>query len=466
MNARSWKHVWILLFTCAIAPANEPNRINVLLLVADDLRPDAVAALGGSGVETPNLDRLAREGTILTHATCAYPLCYPSRAELLTGCSALRNGVGIRTTALGTQMPLLPEVLQRAGYRTYHVGKWHVAGRPSQRGYEAVVGHFAGGKQPDQSQYDHRGALVTGYAGWQFQTDDGQRFPERGVGLTPNISEAFADAAIQVIREPSERPFFLHVNFTAPHDPRLIPRGYESKYNPMALTLPKNFRSQHPFDHGNLKGRDELLIPMPRRENEVRAEIAAYYAVVSHLDAQIGRILAAVDEAQQSSHTVVIFTSDHGLALGSHGLLGKQNMYDHTIRVPLIVRGPGVLANAKRSALCYLRDLFPTICELCNVEIPPGIEGQSCASLLKGVVKSSYPFVIGYFQNAQRMIRNERWKLIWYPQIQKEQLFDVTTDPDELQDLSGVAQHAPLQAELRTQLHQWLAERQDPVFDK
>lgn len=460
---RALRHLWIILILPSVFAA---ERANVVLLVADDLRPDAVHALGDREVETPNLDRLARQGTVLTHATCAYPLCVPSRAEILTGCSAFQNGVGIRANALDKQFALWPAVMQRAGYRTYHVGKWHVAGRPSQRGYESSMGLFAGGKKPAQPQYDHRGRLVTGYVGWQFQTDDGQLFPERGIGLTPNISETFADAAIQVIRQPDEHPFFLHVNFTAPHDPRLIPTGYDKRYDPARLSLPKNFLAQHPFDHGNRNGRDEILLPIPRTEEEVRAELAAYYAVVSHLDAQIGRILEALEQTGQAQNTFVIFTSDHGLAIGSHGLIGKQNMYDHTVRVPMIMRGPGIRSDARLSALCYLRDLFPTVCDLCAIDIPPTLEGQSMRRVLRGETQSVYPFVIGYFQNVQRMIRTDRWKLIWYRKIEKEQLFDLSSDPNELQDLAGMAQHDQVQSELRTRLREWLAAHHDPVLDQ
>ncbi|MBI1899715.1 MAG: sulfatase-like hydrolase/transferase [Planctomycetia bacterium] len=447
----------------ASAPADEPRRPNVLLLVADDLRPDAAGALGNPVVETPVLDRLARQGTVFTGATCAYPLCYPSRAELLTGCTAFKSGVGIRTTSLGRDLPLWPEAMQKAGYRTFHVGKWHVAGRPKERGYDESVGLFAGGKKPAEPQVDHAGRPVTGYVGWQFQTDDGRLMPERGVGLTPDISDAFADAAISVIERKHERPFFLHVNFTAPHDPRLFPAGYEKKYDAAKLPLPANFLARHPFDHGNLQGRDEVLLPTPRTEKEIRAELAAYYAVVSHLDAQIGRVLDALDKLHLAENTLVIFTSDHGLALGSHGLVGKQNMYDHTLRVPLIVRGPGVPEGKKRDALVYLRDLFPTVCELCGAESPRAIEGQSFADVVHGKKDTHHPFVVGYFQDKQRAIRSERWKLIWYPQLAREQLFDVAADPDEKHDLAGGDQYAAIQAELRRQLREWLAARRDPL---
>ena len=149
-----------------------------------------------------------------------------------------------------------------------------------------------------ENYVDFRGRQATGYGGWQFQTDDGQRFPEKGIGLTPNISSEFADAAIRLIQKKSDQPFFIHVNFTAPHDPRIWPPGYEKKYDAAKLPLPANFRPEHPFDHGNLRGRDELLLPFPRTADDVRQELACYYAVISHLDEQIGRIFKALDETR------------------------------------------------------------------------------------------------------------------------------------------------------------------------
>ena len=162
---------------------------------------------------------------------------------------------------------------------------------------------------------------MTGYKGWIFQKDDGTKLPELGVGLTKEISMRFADAAVEFVRRGAEskKPFFLHVNFTAPHDPLLMPPGYKGVYDPDKMPLPKNFLPKHPFDHGNLEGRDELLLPFPRTPEDVRADLAVYYAVISHMDKQLGRMLDALRATGQAERTYVIFTSDQGLAVGSHG---------------------------------------------------------------------------------------------------------------------------------------------------
>jgi arylsulfatase A-like enzyme len=286
---------------------------------------------------------------------------------------------------------------------------------------------------------------------------------EKGVGLTPNISSEFADAAIRLIKKPSDKPFFVHVNFTAPHDPRIWPPGYENLYDAAKLPLPANFRGEHPFDHGNARGRDEVLLPFPRTADDVRQELACYYAVISHMDEQIGRILATLDETGQRASTLVIFASDHGLAIGSHGLVGKQNMYEHTINVPLVMAGPGVPVGQKRAAQCYLRDLFPTVCELAGIKAP-AVNGRSLVPVLQDRQDEMHPFIVGYFQDSQRMIRKENWKLIWYPKIDRWQLFNVADDPDELNDLIAVAAQAERIAELRQSLKTWLSEHHDPLL--
>jgi arylsulfatase A-like enzyme len=448
----------VLLIADATA---EPRRPNILLLLTDDQRADTIAALGNSHIRTPHLDALVRRGTVFTRATCAHPLCYPSRAELLTGCTGWRNG-SYSGLKLSDGVPLLPQVLRAAGYRTGYVGKWHTAGRPSDVGYDETEGLYAGGGRTDSSYIDFRGRPATGYRGSVFQTDDRKLFLEKGVGLTPNISSEFADAAIRLIQRQSDKPFFVHVNFTAPHDPRIWPPGYEKKYDPAKLPLPANFRPEHPFDHGNARGRDEVLLPFPRTADDVRQELACYYAVISHLDEQIGRIFKALDETGERDRTLVVFAADHGLAIGSHGLVGKQNMYEHTINVPLIIAGPGVSGGERVPAPCYLRDLFPTICELCSIAAP-AMDGRSLGPALRDKQAEIHPFIVGYFQDSQRMIREGEWKLVWYPKIDRWQLFDLRTDRDELRDLSSDAGQQERIAAMRGKLLAWLKEHGDPL---
>lgn len=455
--------VGTMLLASRLSAAEVQARPNVLFLFSDDQRPDTIHALGNSIIRTPHLDALVARGTTITRATCAHPLCAPSRAELLTGATGFRNGVHPPLNAPNANLMTLPEAMQRDGYLTWWVGKWMISGRPSTRGYGESLRLFSSGRRPETPQFDYKGREVTGYRGWMFQTDRA-RFPEQGVGLTPDISSKFADAAIEFLRRKPTKPFFLHVNFTAPHDPLLLPPGYEDAYSPDSMPVPANFLPEHPFDHGNLRGRDEKLLPWPREKKDIQSDLAAYYAVLTDMDAQIGRILAALDESGQTDNTIVIFSSDHGLALGSHGLMGKQNMYEHTINVPLIFAGPGIPQGERRDVQCYLRDLVPTICELTNVPVPKTIQAKSLVPVLNGSEDSMYPFIVGYFSDKQRMIRDDRYKLIWYPRVEKEQLFDLHTDPFEMQNLIQSPRHQRLADGLRRSLMEWLKEHGDPLL--
>ena len=447
--------------------AASPRRPNVLFLLTDDQRPDTIAALGNPAIRTPNLDALVRSGTTFTRAICANPICTPSRAEILSGCTGFTNGVLDFGKRIDPGLKLWPQAMREAGYHTWYVGKWHNDGRPHLRGYEETLGLFAGGGSKWwKDQVDHHGRPVTGYRGWVFQSSDGkEKHPERGVGLTADISAKFADAAVELIRRKSEKPFFLHVNFTAPHDPLLMPPGYDAKYPPSKMALPKSFRGEHPFDHGNFRGRDEVLLPFPRTAADVKADLAVYYSVISHLDEQIGRVLKALKDTGQAENTLVIFASDHGLAMGSHGLRGKQNMYEHTIGVPLIVGGPGIPAGEKRDAQVYLRDLYPTVCDLAGIEIPRTVEGRSLRPVLAGEAKEVYPAVFGYFRGYQRMIRTKRWKLVHYPEVKRWQLFDLDADPDELHNLADDPRHAEVRLRLVGDLRRLQASVRDPAYN-
>jgi arylsulfatase A-like enzyme len=297
-----------------------------------------------------------------------------------------------------------------------------------------------------------------------FQSDGRELLPERGVGLTPDISEVFADEAIRCLRAPRRGPFFLHVNFTAPHDPLFAPTGEEFAYDPAAVPLPRNFAAEHPVDHGHAGGRDELLFALPRTEEETRSELAVYYSQISHMDRQIGRILDELGQSGEQDRTIVIFTSDHGLAIGSHGLRGKQNMYEHTIGVPLIVRGPGIPAGRETDVQCYLRDLFPSICELAGVEVPESVHGRSLAAVLRGEQQPIYDAVFTHYLGVQRAVRTERWKYIVYPQARREQLFSTADDPDELRNLVDDPRYASVLGELRARMSEWRESWDDPTL--
>lgn len=474
----------LVIFGCSsMLGAAEPLP-NILLIVSDDQRPDTISALGSPHLRTPAFDRLVQRGSAFTRCISPNPICTPARAELLTGCTGFRNGVLNFGGPVNPELPTLPRLLERLGYQRYYVGKWHNDGKPVTRGYTATRGLFCGGGGKYATpQQDWAGREVTGYRGWIFQDDDGTLHPEQGVGLTAEISSKFADAAIEVLQESDQRqaPCFLHVNFTAPHDPLLIPPQMQPLVRPQALQLPGNFLASHPFDHGNFAGRDELLFRQPRTPEETLAELAVYYAVIMDLDQQVGRILDAVDQLDTERETLIVFTSDHGLAVGSHGLRGKQNMYEHTVGVPLLLAGPGVPQGKQFAAQCTLRDILPTVLELAagpqwqqqmsQREAQPqnaaiAVDGRSLVPVLQGKQTEVHPFVTGYFHDFQRMIRAGNWKYVEYPAVEQQQLFDLEQDPLEMNNLAGTSDHAEQKSKLRLQMYDWFAARGDAVLQR
>ncbi|MDG2127031.1 MAG: sulfatase-like hydrolase/transferase [Fuerstiella sp.] len=448
---------------CSLAFGEKPN---ILLLISDDQRPDTIAALGNDLIETPHLDRIVRGGSVFTRATCSNPICTPSRAEILTGSSGFRCGVMDFGKPIDSAIPTMSKWFSAAGYATSYVGKWHNDGKPVERGYHLTRGLYRGGGGKFAiPQVDFAGRPVTGYRGWIFQDDRGNLFPEKGVGLTPEISRHFADAAIETIQSGSDTPFFLHVNFTSPHDPLMLPPGWETTYRADDMKLPANFLPEHPFDHGNFDGRDEKLFARPRTPRETQREIAAYYAVISYMDEQIGRIMAALNDSGKADNTVVIFSSDHGLSVGSHGLRGKQSMYEHTIGVPLLMQGPGIPKATKFDAQCYLRDLFPTLCDLAGIDGPGGqIDGLSLKPVLDGKTEYIHNFVVGYFRNFQRMIRTDEWKYIEYPAVNRQQLFNLKQDPYEQTNMVANEAHAATRDQLKMQMRDWFRNQGDSVY--
>ncbi|MAD79727.1 MAG: choline-sulfatase [Planctomycetaceae bacterium] len=452
-------------FSVATAETTE-QRPNFLVIITDDQRPDTIHALGNPLIHTPNLDRLASQGMVFTRATCAFPLCVPSRAEILTGATSFRNGVPFGGGRLKKDLVFWADAMRSGGYHTWYCGKWMNDGSPKTRGYEETSGLFSSGGagvKGREPRYGRRGRLITGYRGWTFKQNDGTAELEKGIGLVGDTSKYIADGAIALLERQWTKPFFLHVNFTAPHDPLIIPPGYEGKYDPAKIALPDNFRREHPFDHGNSNSRDEKLLPLPRTERDVREEIAAYYAVIDDMDAHIGRILKTLKAIGQYNNTVIIFSSDHGLALGSHGLMGKQNMYEHTIGVPFIIAGPGIPQGQRTKAQIYLRDMYPTTCELAGIPIPESVESKSLVPILQGTASQIYPVIYGYFHKYQRMIRTDRWKLISYPHLNKYQLFDLQNDPTEQMDLSSQSEHRKVMASLTRKMDEWFRKQGDPL---
>jgi arylsulfatase A-like enzyme len=428
--------LFFLTGTLSAANAAAVRRPNVLFLFSDDQRADTIAALGNRHIQTPHLDQFVRGGTTFRRSYCMGAMqgavCVPSRAMLLTGRTLFRVSANL------TKEVTWPEAFAHSGYRTFITGKWH-NGAPSLRRV------FPQGK-----------AVFPGGMGWPYELPlqdlkDGQ-LSEKRLSREHSV-KVFADAAVEFIREQTaERPWLCYVAFNHPHDPRVAPPEYRAQYDERKIPLPKNFLPQHPFDISMLTGRDELLERWPRTPEAVRRHLADYYASVTHMDVQIGRILAALDATGHRDRTIIVFASDSGLAIGSHGLFGKQNIYEHSMRVPLVFNGPGIPRGKRRDAFVYLYDVLPTLGAMAGVPAPAGSEGRDLSRVIAGKERRVREEIFLAFTETQRSLRDERWKLIRYPKVDVTQLFDLRTDPDETKNLADAPHHRHRVAAILKQL--------------
>jgi arylsulfatase A-like enzyme len=427
-----------LLVVCATTHSAAAERPNILFLFADDMRADSVAALGNPAIKTPHLDAMVRRGFAFRNAYCLGgnmgAVCTPSRNMLLSGNAYFRwkeylppGAPPSRRGALSpADGPNLPRVFNDAGYVTYHHGK---------KGNTATL---------IQALFDVNKYLADDQA-------------ERRSGEPGQI---IIDDAIAFLKErPAEKPFLMYLAFGNPHDPRVAAQKYLDQYDPAKIPLPANYLPQHPFDNGEMAVRDEKLSPWPRTEAEIRRTLHEYYATVTALDHHIGRLLAALRESGLENNTIVLFSADHGISVGSHGLLGKQNLYDHGMKVPLIFAGPGI-RHGQSDALVYLLDIPPTLCELAGLTAPQGIDGRSFKPAFDGRSPHRQHLLLAY-RDVQRAYRDERWKLLRYPQVDVNQLFDLQTDPDERHDLSA----DPAQQSRLREMLAALSERQRELGD-
>ena len=428
-----------------LAGAAPRRRPNFLFLFTDDQRCSTLHAVNNPDVQTPNLDKLAARGTVFAHpyimGSTSGAVCICSRTMLLTGRSLFRSPYLPKAS---DGLALWPETFRKAGYATFGTGKWHNGPQAYARSFTHGGSIFFGGMS------DHLRVPVHDF-------DPTGTYPRsaRHVGAKFS-SELFSDAAIGFLRSTKgDKPFLMYVSYTAPHDPRMAPKAYADRYPPDKIPVPPNFLPEHPFDNGEMRIRDERLAPWPRTPQIVREHIAAYYAMITHSDAQVGRVLDALEASGHADNTIVVFAGDNGLAVGQHGLMGKQSLYEHSLSVPLIFAGPGIPSGQRRDALVYLHDLFPTTCQLAGIDVPPTVESLSLVPVLTGSRQRVRDSIFGAYKSVQRSVRTERWKLIRYPYAKQTQLFDLQADPWETRNLAAEPRHAKLVEELNGRLRAW-----------
>jgi arylsulfatase A-like enzyme len=406
---------------------------NVIFLFADDMRADSIGALGNPTIKTPHLDSLVQRGFAFNNAYCLGgnrgAVCLPSRNMLLSGKAYFRwqdyQAPNTAPAAKGNFAPAdsttLPAAFKQAGYVTYHQGK---------KGNSALLvqGQFEINKYVANDDIDR----TNGEAGQQI------------------VNEAIEF----LTAKKDERPFFMYLAFSNPHDPRVAAEKYMKLYDREKIPLPKNYLPMHPFNNGEMVVRDETLSPWPRTEDEIRKTLHEYYAVISGLDNHIGRLLQKLDELKLTENTIVLFSADQGISVGSHGLLGKQNLYDHAMKVPLFFTGPGI-GKGRSDALVYLLDVLPSLCDLTGTPTPSGLDAVSFAPIIQGKTAKGRETLFLAYRDVQRAIRDEQWKLIRYPQVDVNQLFDLKKDPFELNNLAGQASQKERVTKMLGQMKDW-----------
>jgi arylsulfatase A-like enzyme len=440
-----------------------PDHPNILFFFTDDQRFDTIHALNNDQISTPNLDALVARGTTFTRAyimggSCG-AVCMPSRAMLMTGRTLYHlqaQGQGIPEDHV-----LLGETLQAHGYTTFGTGKWHNGSTSYARSFTAGAEIFFGGMNDHWNvpacHFDPTGRYDVAHPAirdWFYSNDAQNRLCDH-ITLGKHSSELFAEATIEFLEGyEGEEPFFAYVSFMAPHDPRTMPREFLDMYDPQQIELPPNFAPEHPFDNGEMVVRDEKLAPWPRTPDEVRRHTAEYYAMISHLDHQIGRVLEALEATGHAENTIILLAGDNGLAIGRHGLFGKQNMYDHSLHVPLLMCGPGIPANQQCEAYCYLLDIYPTLCDLLGIPIPATVEGHSLLPAIRDRGATVRDTLYFCYRGVQRAVQDAQFKLIEYvvEGQRTTQLFDLLNDPWEVHNLADDSQHAKALTGLRAEL--------------
>ena len=423
--------------------------------------------MGNPEVETPNLDALMKRGCTFTHAfhqgSWSGAVCIASRTMLNTGLTAFRAQKQIE------QVPLWGQTMGDAGYETTIVGKWHLSKTTLERGFRdhATVymdGMFESGKEAygRPAPGNTWSPSDTSLGGQWLHAQDWRKAASEPI---QHSAQVWADIAADRLAELSKKsdPFLLYVAFTSPHDPRQAPKEIVDRYPASKIAIPPNYLPVHPFDQGDRDVRDELLAPFPRTREAVQLHRSEYYAHITYLDQQVGRILSALGQSGKAANTYVIFTADHGLAVGQHGLLGKQNLYDHSTRIPLIVTGPGIRAGRRVDEMVYQHSVFPTTCELAGVPIPKTVEFPSLANWLRGADGPKNDSMFCWYRDFQRSVRTVDNKLIAYPQAKRVQIFDLKRDPWETKDVGDDPSYAGARKDLMERLKAHQKELSDPL---
>lgn len=483
------------------------SKPNILFIMTDQLRYDCIAANGNSIIQTPNLDRLAAQSANFSHAYVQSPVCTPSRACFFTGRYAHAHKNRVNYTELNESEKLLPQYLQKAGYTTAIVGKSHVYYTYPPTQDEARRTGFS---IVDLHDGVSRCDPFSSYVKWRAEHDPKNHIPYRTLAndveeldyhptkkdnpFRSAIDKEYTDTSWTGLRTQrhlrefakSDQPFFLFSSFWKPHSPYEVPAPYDEMYSDVDIPLPEQVTRETiealPPHLKTIILRDELRDKKPPFDMDrdlLQWIYRSYYATVSHIDEEVGKILDTLDECGLTENTIVIFTSDHGDQLLEHGLFGKNVFYESSIKIPFLMRYPGRIHPGRYDEFCMSIDLLPTLFEFAGLEEPYNCHGRSLVPLLNDsdneykerdcvysenvipeVFLKTFHFekdkgVMGVRHPDCKMVRTKKWKFNYYPKGYQE-LFDLENDPGERTNLSGEPAYAKIVDKMKNRLLDWL----------
>ena len=448
-----------------VGAAHAADRPNILYIMADDHAAHAISAYGSKVNQTPHIDRIAREGMRFDTCLVTNSICTPSRAAILTGKYAHINGVPVFNLFDGRQ-PTVAKELQAAGYHTGMIGKWHLGSEPT--GFDDWTILPGQGAYHDPVFFSKAKGRIT--------------VPGYCTDITTDLALNFLDA------RPQDKPFFLMLHQKAPHRPWEPDAAHRAKWADRVIPEPETFdddyatRADAAREATMRVGRDltphdvkqtppEGLTPEALKRWKYQRYMQDYLACVDSLDENVGRVLDYLDRTGLARNTVVIYSSDQGFFLGDHGWFDKRFMFEESLKMPFLVRWPGVVAPASTTKAMTLNvDFAPTFLAMAGVAIPDAIQGRSVVPILQGQTPDDWRQVMYYryyhYPQDHRVqphygVRTERYKLIYYNKINQWELFDLQTDPHELRNLYEDPAHAATVAHLKTELARLKAELKD-----
>jgi len=466
---------------------------NVLFIMADDLNT-ALSGYGHPTCETPNLDRLANQGTTFTRAYCQFPLCGPSRASIMTGQYPLSNGVTKNGGHLRTKVPTLPQAFLESGYWTGRVSKIYHMGVPGhiytgdngddhaaswkERYNVSVMETLTPGKAEDVMLADSTAVYDEYRAKWQEKKNKGGKLKidhgnhqgsdfvivEADAADAELADGAAADIAIGLLeqRAAAGEPFFLAVGFVRPHVPLVAPRRSFEGYPTGQMKPPDVPEGDLDDIPGRAKGHTNAAKYKLSPEAQQKA-LRGYYASITYMDEQVGRLLDTLDKLGLRDDTIVVFVSDHGYHLGEHTMWQKRSLFEEAIRVPLIVSAPGQKTRGSKSpAIVELIDLYPTLAGLCGVPVPGAVQGKSFARLLDQPDAPGTRTDAFVQDGSDFCLRTDKWALMKYGAPKTDEgvymLYDMEKDPGQFTNLAGKPAYAEIESELKQRLDERMAQ--------